>query len=64
MPTIETINLITAEIDQASSCLLETVSHMRKLSSSAYSTERDQIVLTIGRLQILAHRVSNEDIST
>lgn len=64
MASLETINLATSEIKQASACLVGTINYMRKLSSNGYSTEREQITVMIGRLQILADRIGDEDITT
>ncbi len=60
MTTTSDINIACITINNASSLLVKAIDAMRKLSSSAYSTERDQIILQIGRLSILSDRISKE----
>lgn len=43
--------------ENASAALVTLITAMRKLSSSGFSQEREQIVLQIGRLEVLAARI-------
>ncbi len=60
MATIQQIEHAVNSVGLASDCLVEVIQLMRKLSSASYSTERDQIILQVGRLQILSDRINNE----
>lgn len=64
MPTMEEIDHTVNAIGLATDCLVEVIHLMRILSSFKYGPERDQIILQIGRLNVLANRISKEDVTT
>ncbi len=64
MPTMTQIEHTVNAIGLASDTLVEVISLMRILSSAGYHSEREQIVLQVGRLQILANRIDHEKVTS